>query len=141
MPAIGLGVVESPRDCDALRKGSEIVVIDQHWGALPARARVLEASDQLPLLGVDADGRGALALETPAHAVDVFELLISKGTGCARDLLVIDAQGEFQAPEQACDGLGRHHNAGLTQFTTDLQSRLACPLQAVDWVARSVVLH
>ena len=69
LPAIGLGVVEPPRDGDAARIRPEVVVVDQDWRGLPGRTRVLEAPDQLPLLGVDADGRPALALKSNRRRV------------------------------------------------------------------------
>ncbi len=98
-PAIGLSVVEPPWDGNTARIRSEIVVFDQNWRALPSCPGVLEAPDQLSVFGVDADSWPALALKALARPVDVLELLITKGAGFARDLLVIDTQRELQAPE------------------------------------------
>src|SRR5450755_1083965 len=89
----------------------------------------MNASDQLPLLRVDADGRPALVREAPSRAVDVVELLVSKGTGFAGHLLVIDAQRELQTPEQAPHGLRAHNDAGFAQLDADLQGCLTFHLR------------
>lgn len=61
--SVGEQVINAIRDRDADRIGTEIVVIDAHWGAVPFDAIVFEVADQFSLLGIDADDGQPLALK------------------------------------------------------------------------------
>src|SRR5262249_11408948 len=67
---------------------------------------VLEVADQLLLLGVDRDGRLALALEALDTGVDVLELPVAVGVLEAFAGLGVGLQAEAEFLEQPTDPIG-----------------------------------
>src|SRR3984893_18519126 len=79
------------------------MIVDRTRGKIPARARVLEGADELPLLRIDAEDGQVATLEVIAQVADVEELLVAIRTGVGGELLVVDAQRIAHLPEQAPD--------------------------------------
>ena len=61
--SVGEQVIDTVRDGDADRIGTEVVVIDAHRCAVPLDAIVLEVADQFSFFGINADDRQPLALK------------------------------------------------------------------------------
>lgn len=89
--AVARCLVQCPRDRATHRIPLEVVVVDRNRRVFPAAPIVLEASEHLLLLCVNADHRPTPSFEAPPRATDVLKLLVAMGTGVAGQFLVVDS--------------------------------------------------
>src|SRR5450759_1906414 len=75
--AIGLQVGDAVGDGHAECLGAEVMILDPHRLRAPTTARILEATDQLLLFGIDADDRSGLTDKALALSGDMTELLVT----------------------------------------------------------------
>ena len=85
----------------------------------PGPTGVFESTDQLALLGVDADDGRLLLREVPALALEVTELPVAFGARGA-EALGVGMQGVAEFAQQTADGVGTDPNPQPAQQTTDL---------------------
>ena len=83
---VGLRVVDSVGDGEALGLGAEVVILDEYGSAVPLGAGVLERADEFLFLGVDADDRCVLDGAALAQFGDVLELVVAVRMRGARTL-------------------------------------------------------
>src|SRR6185503_6435378 len=107
---------------DTVRRGSpqavaqEVVDVDSDRLEAPASTSLLELTDQLLLLTVDADDRLSSDFERGDVLVDVGELRVAvRVVRAGFELLAIDAQRIVQLTQQATDGRWAERVAGLFQ--------------------------
>ena len=62
--SVGEQVIDTIRDRNADRIGTEIVIINAHGGATPLDAIVFEVANQFSFFGIDADDGKSLTLKT-----------------------------------------------------------------------------
>ena len=117
------------------------MVVDEHRGSVPGRARVLEIADHLLLLGVDAHDRQVTLGETRPLFRDVDELLVPIRVRAPGDALAVDAQREGEVVEDPGHCPRADHDAEGTQFLRDLPSRASRPLEARARVTGDVVFQ
>ncbi len=96
---------------------------------LPLAAGVREVSDELLLLGVDRDHRGASPLIGLDPIVDELELLVAIGMCRAFQRLVRGLEAVPSRVEQLTNLLGTHGVALLGQFLRKLARALRGPAQ------------
>ena len=138
---VGEEVVDPVGDGLAEGVGGEVVVAHQNRFARPRAARVPEVSDQLLLLGVDAHDGLPIEGEALAALGDVGELLVAVRPRAARQLLVVDPEGEVQLPEEPGHRVGADLDTQSTQLGGDLLRGSACPLEPRARVAGDLVLQ
>src|SRR5450755_880969 len=138
--AIGVEIVNTIEDGDALSLGAKIMIVHWCWGAIPLGAGALEVTHHFPLLGVGADDGIPLLTETLTQFADVGELRLAQRVSGA-DLLAVDAERKAKLVEEPGNRARTDPNAQAVQLGCDLGGRLAGPLQTADGVARRVVLQ
>src|ERR1039457_2225323 len=89
--AIGLQVVDAVGDGHAECLGAEVVIVDLHRLSAPAAARILEATDEFLLFGVDADDRLTATDKTLTLSSDMPELPIALRARGSRQLFAVAA--------------------------------------------------
>src|ERR1017187_10087747 len=77
------------------------MILDLHRLPAPATARILEATDQLLLLGIDADDRLSLTDKALALSGDMTELPVTLRTTRSGELFAVAAQSDAQLVQQA----------------------------------------
>ena len=82
-------VVDIVGNRDALSQMAEVVHVDAMWITTPDCTRVLEQSNQFPLLGIHGNHRPTTFQKGLSSALQVLELLLSMRTGTGQ-LLAID---------------------------------------------------
>lgn len=103
--AIGVQVVDTVGDSDAVGVGTKVVIVDQYGLRAPGGACVLEATDQLLFLCVDADQGPMISYKFIAQVGYAVELSISVFVRDVAQLLVVDAQGEAHLFEKLSGGV------------------------------------
>src|ERR1019366_8845251 len=98
----------------------EVMILDPHRLRAPTTARILEATDQLLLFGIDADDRSGLTDKALALSGDMTELLVTLRTTRFGDLFAVAAQGDAQLFQQAPHGIGADGQARIGQRPGDL---------------------
>src|ERR1700676_5294022 len=116
------------------------MIVDRTRGEIPARARVLEGADQLPLLRVDAEDGQVATLEVIAQVADVEELLVAIRTGVGGELLVVDAERITHLPEQPPDGVRTDGDAKVAEGDGHFGRGAAGPSHAGDGIPDGVVV-
>jgi hypothetical protein len=102
---------------------------------------ILEAADQLALLGVDANDGETTALESFSKIPEVEELIVAIGAVVGGEFLVIDPEGITHLMEETGNSVGADDDTEVAQRHGDLGRRSAGPLQTGDGVAGSVVFE
>ena len=139
--AVVCRVVNAVGDADAAGIGEEVVIVHQNRRAVPFGSGVLEIANQFAFLGVDADERKTLSLETSPQRADLLELPIAVGGGIGGDLLAVDAPREIHFVQEPGDCVGRDGDVDLLKNVGDFLGRLAGPLQSRDGISGGVVLQ
>ena len=91
----------------ALGIAREVVHVHVFRSGSPSLAVVLEVSDQLAVLGIDADDRVAAFVELGACFQDLLELFVAIGMGLSGQPFFVGSQGNLHVAEQASDGIRR----------------------------------
>src|SRR2546426_4346917 len=107
----------------------------------PCCAGVLELTDQLPLLGVDADHGVAAPSELFAERRDVLKLLVAIPVGSRADLLAIDPERKVHLLEESSHGSAGHLDAELLELLGNLLRCPPDPPEPGHRIATDIVLH
>ena len=75
--AVGLGIVDTIRNADALGGGTKVMIVDRRGGLLPLHSRVLKVTDQLPLFSIHAQDRIATLFKLIALPAKIAELAVA----------------------------------------------------------------
>src|ERR1700730_15467468 len=117
------------------------MIVDRTRGKIPARARVLEGADELPLLRIDAEDGQVATLEVIAQVADVEELLVAIRTGVGGELLVIDAERIAHLSEQTPDGVRTDGDTKVAEGDGHFGGGAAGPFHTGDGIPGGVVLQ
>src|ERR1700680_3260377 len=117
------------------------MIVDRTRGKIPARARVLEGADELPLLRIDAEDGQVATLEVIAQVADVEELLVAIRTGVGGELLVVDAERIAHLPDQPPDGVRSDGDAKVAEGDGYFGRGAARPFHTGDGVPIGVVFQ
>ena len=107
---VGSQVIDAVRDGDTEGVGAKVVIVDEYGCLMPSGTGILELTDELFLLGIDADQGDGLIGETLAQLRDVGKLCVSLCRRTVGALFVIDAQGKAHLLEQLGHGPGTDNN-------------------------------
>ena len=105
----------------------------------PASTWILEITDRLLLLGIDADYRKTLPGESPPLTFHEAELVIPFGFVFPRQPLAICSQRIAKRAQQPPHGGMTQADAAPSQFVSDVSSRLVHPTQSRNRVASGCV--
>ena len=139
--AIGLRIVNTKRNSDALRSRAEIMIAHRRGNTIPLRARVFEIADQFAFFGIDANDGETAALKSVAQIAEVEELMVAIGTVVGGELLVIDAKGIAHLMEETGDGAGANQDTEVTQRHGHLGGGSSRPLQTRNRITGGVVFE
>ena len=139
--SVGEQVVDTVRDRDADSIGTEIVIIDAHWGAIPLDTVVFEIADQFAFFRIDADDGKSLTLKAGTQRRDVTELLVAVGARVGGNGLAIHAEGKIHAAKQSRHGIGGDVDIELPQQFGDSGRCLVGPTNAGDGISGGVVFQ
>ena len=120
--AISGDVINSAGDRATGRASTEIVIKDASRLRIPALAGIPEIANEFAFFGIDADDGKMAPLETVTQVGEIFELPVSVGTKCRRDLFVIPARRMTHLIDQPGDGIGGNGDTGFEKFF-----RYSCP--------------
>src|SRR5271157_3993256 len=136
-----LHIIDAVGDSSALRPAWKIMC--EHLVGLspPRPAWVLERSDQLLLLAVDANHGPAMSYVIATQAVQIAELPVAVWVADLRQGLAVGAQREVHPPQQACDRVGRELEAVATQGLGEVSDRAIGPLQSRHGIASGRILE
>jgi len=139
--AVGVQIVDAVGDGGPEGIGAKVVVVDEHGLTVPGAPVVLEAADELLLLGVDADDRQPLGEEVLAQFADAGELGVAVGGRAAGELLVGDAHRVVHLAEQPRDGALADLDAERAKLDGDLARGSMRPFEPRHGIAGGVVAH
>jgi hypothetical protein len=118
--AIGLEVIDSVRDGHTEGFGAEVMVFDRGGLGTPATARVLKATHQLLLFGINADDRLSFSGKALALLSNMAKLLITLWSARPGKIFAVAAQGDAQLMKQTTNGIGTDAEAQLGQSRCDM---------------------
>jgi len=138
---VGTRIVDAIRDGLGVRVARKVVGVHLGRDRAVDPARVLEAPNQLLLLGIDADHRVACRIKLPPPRANVTELVVARRMLAGREVLDVGPCVDVMATQQAAHDAASYAEPATGQGSLQLGQAATDPQHARRGIARDLVAH